>query len=324
MMQRHMPIGYKMVNGIIVLQEQQAETVKTIFAEYVSGKSMKAIAKELEESSTLNANKKSNWNHGSVGKILQNIKYQGDEFYPRLIDEESFRMVQNRRATVEKQLGRTLQMNAMRNPNVLSGKVRCGECGEAYKKYVEHAGKPSEKIKWKCKKYIFQNRVLCRNHFFTEDELKGIFIEATNQLIKQKWMLEKVQPQEPPKMSLQLRQTENRIKELEQDGEFSSPEMAELIFKRAELYYAASKVADHKSSTEKIKEALTGISTLTEFDEELFGIIIKQIWIYKESPVEVEFINGIIITKRLETKRKDDKDGSSKKNGSNHTASSQI
>lgn len=322
MMQRHMPMGYKMVNGQIEVNEEQAQIVKAIFADYVKGKSLKAIATELTDRNVLNANKKPNWNHGSVGKILQNVKYQGDEFYPRLIDEATFKKAQDLRTATEVKLGRTQQFNAMKNQSIFSGKIKCGECGETYKKYVEHAGKPSEKIKWKCRNYIFQNRVLCRNSFFTEDELKSIFTEATNQLIRQKKRLEKIQLDEPPKVNLELRQTDNRIKELEQDGEFSSPELAELIFKRAVLYYEGSKVADQKRNAEKLKSALSDINTLTEFNDELFEIIIKRMKVYKETSVKVEFINGVIINISIEYKRKDGKNGSSEKNGSNHTASS--
>ena len=320
MMQRHMPMGYKMVNGQIEINEEQAKIVKMIFADYTKGKSLKAIAKELTARGVLNANKKPNWNHGSVGKILQNVKYRGDELYPRLIDEATFKKAQDLRAAVEIKLGRTQQFNAMKNQSIFSGKVRCGECSEIYKKYVEHAGKPSEKIKWKCKHYIFENRVLCRNSFFTEDELKRTFVEATNQLIKQNRMLEKKPHQEPPKMNLELRHVENRIKELEQDGEFSSPELAELIFKRAVLCYEGSKVADHKRNTEKLKEALSDINTLTAFNEELFETIIKRMTVYKETSVKVEFLAGIIINISIEYKRKDGKYGSSEKDGSNHTA----
>lgn len=322
MMQRHMPMGYKMINGQIEINEEQANIVKSIFADYVKGKSLKSIATELTDRSVLNANKKPNWNHGSVGKILQNVKYQGDEFYPRLIDEVTFKKALDLRTATEVKLGRTQQLNAMKNQSIFSGKIKCGECGETYKKYIEHAGKPSEKIKWKCRNYIFQNRVLCRNSFFTEEELKSIFTEATNQLISQKKRLDNIQPNEPPKMNLEFRQTDNRIKELEHDGEFSSPELAELIFKRAVLYYEGSNVADQKWNAEKLKSALSDINTLTEFNDELFEIIIKRMTVYKETSVKVEFINGVIINISIEYKRKDGKNGSSEKNGSNHTASS--
>ena len=164
----------------------------------------------------------------------------------------------------------------------------------------------------------------CINHFFTDDDLKEIFIKATNQLLKQKWLIEKVKVQEPPKMSMDLRETENRIKEIEQDGDYSNSELPELIMSRAQLYYAGAKVYDQPRNAEKLKEALADISNLKEFDEELFKVIIKQITIYKETKIAVEFIGDIIIERPIETKRKDGNHGSSKKDGSNHTASNEI
>ncbi len=324
MMQRHMPMGYKMVNGTVELHEEQAAVVRRIFAEYIAGKSMLAIAKELTAAGVPNANNIANWNHGSVGRILQNVRYRGDEFYPGLIDVKSFEKAQERRITVEKKLGRTEQINVMRNQTAFSGKIRCGECGEIYKKYIEHAGKPSEKTKWKCKNYIYQNQVKCRNHFFSDDELRSIFIDATNQLIRQKWRLGESKPQVPPKMTLALREIETRIKELEQDEDYSNPELPALIIKRAQLYYAGAKVYDHPTNTEKIKDALSGLGSLTEFDEELFQTIIKQMTVYKGTKVEVEFINGIVIDIPIEAQGKDGSNGTGKKDGSNHTASNEI
>lgn len=324
MMQRHLPMGYKMVNGQIVINEENVGIIIRIFEDYVSGNSLKVIAAEMTASGVLTPNKKAIWNHGTVGKILNNVKYQGDGLYPKIINSEVFKIAQERRGSVERTLGRTLQVNAIRNQTAFSGKIRCGECGEVYRKYVEHAGKPSEKSKWKCKHYIYQNRVLCRNHFFTDEDLKDIFIEATNQLLKQRRLLNQVRQQEPPKMSLELRETENRIKELEQEGDYSNPELPRLIFKRAQLYYAGSKIYEHPSNMEKMNEALEGISELTEFDEELFETIIKQITIYRETGIQVEFINRIIIEKPIEIQRKDGNHGSSKKDGSNHTTTDEV
>lgn len=311
-----------MINGNIEIDEEQAKTVKTIFEEYVKGKSMLTIAKELTEKGIFNANKKTNWNHGSVGKILQNVKYMGDIYYPKLIDESAFEKVQIQRKEREIKLGRTTIQNTMKKQSVFNKKIFCGECGAYYKVYAEHAGKKSEKKKWKCKKYLINNKVNCRNLFYTNQELKDIFIDVVNELIQKKWLLEKNEKKEPLKMSFELKQTESRIKELEQEEEYSSPELAVLIFKRAELIYNCLKVDDYKNNTEKIKKALQDKQIITEFDEELFETIIKHITVYQDAKVEVEFINGIIIKMDLEYKRKDEKDGSSKKDGSNHTATS--
>lgn len=66
--------------------QETALIVKTIFQEYLKGTSTCRIAKSLTEQGVLNASHMPSWNHGSVGKILENTKYMGDGFYPPLID----------------------------------------------------------------------------------------------------------------------------------------------------------------------------------------------------------------------------------------------
>ena len=82
-MQRHMPHGYKIEDGKVIFDDEKAAVIKKIFEEYHKGSSLHAIAKELTNAGFLNANNKPNWNHGSVGKILQNIKYVGMTFILR-------------------------------------------------------------------------------------------------------------------------------------------------------------------------------------------------------------------------------------------------
>ena len=84
MQQWHMPIGYKMMDGRIVLDKEKAEVVKEIFINYIKGSSLIKIAQELTTAGFPNANNKPSWNHGSVGRILENIKYMGDAIYPHV------------------------------------------------------------------------------------------------------------------------------------------------------------------------------------------------------------------------------------------------
>lgn len=44
---RSIPFGYCMVNGKFALNAIEAETVRKIFANYISGKSLKTIAAEM-------------------------------------------------------------------------------------------------------------------------------------------------------------------------------------------------------------------------------------------------------------------------------------
>ncbi len=323
-MQTHMPIGYVMVNGKIQIDKEKFKIVKKIYSEYLKGKSLVAIAKALSEKEVPNANNKTNWTHSAVGRILENNKYKGDEFYPELIDKATFDEVQVKRKQKEKQLGRTAQPNSMKTQNLFSNKIYCGECGEPYRKYTEHSGKVSEKSRWKCKKYIFRNRVLCRNLFYTDEELKLVFISAVNQLIKNQRLLDMPRKKETPKISKERREIENQIRQFEEDENFSSKELAVLIFKRAELTYTAFKIDDYEVQTQKIKEMLIGKDLLTEFNEELFKEMIDKITLYQDGKVETQFTNGLIISDILAYKRKDEKNGYTKKSSGNHTAANEI
>lgn len=304
-MQRHMPIGYKLVNGKVVLETKKVKTVQKIFKDYLNGASMIAIAKELTATGFPNANNKTSWNHGSVGRVLENIKYLGDDMYPQVINKKEFELVQSRRKSVGKRLGRSLQHNSMKSQSLFSQKLKCGECNESYRKYTEHVGKPSEKSNWKCKNYIYKNKVHCRNLFLTEEEIEGIFISATNKILSKMWLLDKKHKKEVPRMTIEIRKIEEQIKELEEEEQFSSKELSELIIKRATAYYNNSKIGDYDYNTKKMKEELAGKEPLMEFNEDLFIKIIKQITIFKDGRIVLEYINGITMEEKYEEKRKE-------------------
>lgn len=293
MMQRHMPIGYKLVDGKIQLDEPKAAVVKRIFADYLSGVSTSALAKRMTEMGFLNANNKASWNHGSIGKILENVKYLGDEFYPQMISTELFEQVQKHRKERCDQLGRSIQPNSANNQYPFTGKLRCGECGEVYRKYIEHCGKPSEKSLWKCKRYVYKNRVCCRCGFLTDEQLEKAFLETTNRIIARIQILDRKPKKEPIPNNLEFNRLDQLIKELEAEGQYSSKELPALIFKRAQALYKTARIDDAEYNTEKMKQAFSGRQPLAEFDEELFLTVTKQITVYADHRLVFEFINGL-------------------------------
>lgn len=81
----YMPYGYKIENGKAVIDEDKAEQVKIIFAEYLSGSALCSAAKKAGLSLT----------HSSIKHLLINRKYLGNDFYPAIIDEIHFSKLQN-------------------------------------------------------------------------------------------------------------------------------------------------------------------------------------------------------------------------------------
>lgn len=293
MMQRHMPIGYKLMDGKIQLDEPKADVVKRIFSDYLSGASTSALAKRLTELGFPNANNKASWNHGSIGKILENAKYLGDEFYPQMIEAEVFERVQQRRQERCDQLGRSLQPNSVNRQYPFTGKLRCGKCGEVYRKYIEHSGKPSEKSLWKCKKYIYKNRVHCRCGFLSDEQIKEAFFEVTNRLLARPQVFDRTPRKEPISNNREFNILDQQIKELEAEGRYSSIELPALIFNRAKALYKTARIDDAEYRNEKMKQALSGRQHLVEFDEELFDTVIKQITVHADHRLIFEFINGL-------------------------------
>jgi len=307
-MQRHTPIGFRMRNGKIYVEEEKAKVVREVFDNYLSGSSTYAIAKELTAKGVPNANNKPSWNHGSVGKILENIKYLGDEMYPQMIETEIFEQVQNRRKEQRKKLGRLMQPNSMNNQSPFSGRLWCGECREVFRKYTENCGKPSEKSKWKCKHYIYKNRVQCICGVITDEQIKEVFISAVNKIIRTPSLLQKKQKEAPKRYSPEFWKLDQRVKDMEADEQFSSKELATMIFQRAALLYQTAQVYDYDHHTKNIKQALSNRKQQTEFHEELFLQTVKKLVIYEDGRVEIEFIHGLTVH---ETYRKGDKCASS-------------
>lgn len=293
MMQRHMPIGYKLVDGKIEFDEAKSAVVKKIFSDYLSGSSTFALAKQLTEMGFPNANNKASWNHGSIGKILENVKYLGDEFYPPMITVEVFEQVQNRRQERCEQLGRSIQPNSAKHQNAFTSKLRCGECGEVYRRYIEHCGKAAEKTFWKCKRYIYKNRVCCRCAFLTDEQVEKAFLEAANRILARLHILDRRPPKEPIPNNPEFQKLDQKIKALEAEGQYSSKELPALILYRAKALYKTAGIDDADHNAEKMKQAFTNREPLTEFDEELFLTAVRQITIHTDHRLTFEFINGM-------------------------------
>lgn len=295
MMQRHMLIGYKMVNGKIQIDETKEKIVKKVFKDYLSGVSTYGLAKELTVMGFLNANNKPSWNHGSIGKILENTKYLGDDFYPQMIEKERFEQVQNRRKERCQTLGRTAQPNSMVNQYTFSGKLRCGECGEVYRKYVEHSGNHSERTNWKCKKYIYKNRVQCRCGIITDEQIMKAFISAANCIISMMYILERKPKAASPPINPEFKKLDQRVKGLEADGRYSSKELSNLIFKRAMAFYNTAEIKDYEHTTEKMKQVFSQREQLKEFDDDLFLTVVRHLTVYADRRLTFELINGLTI-----------------------------
>ena len=94
----HTPLGYRIENGIAVIDEEAAAKVRQLYKNYLGGLSLTNAAKEAG----INAL------HAGSKRIMQNKHYLGDDFYPAIIDKETFIAAGREIRRRSTKLGRTI------------------------------------------------------------------------------------------------------------------------------------------------------------------------------------------------------------------------
>ena len=106
-MTAHIPYGYRIEDGKAVVDEIQAEQVRTFFKEYISGKALKVAAETVGLKIF----------HGSAGRMLRNTHYLGDDYYRAIIDQELFDKAEEERQSRANQLGRVRELKVKEMPS---------------------------------------------------------------------------------------------------------------------------------------------------------------------------------------------------------------
>ena len=92
----HTPFGYIIESGQAVIDEPNAEKVRMLFREYIECESMRAAAKKVGIEKT----------HSVIGRFLKNKVYVGTEYYPQIVDEDTFAKAQEIRGNNAKSQNR--------------------------------------------------------------------------------------------------------------------------------------------------------------------------------------------------------------------------
>lgn len=151
------PFGYRLKNGTLEINENEAEIVRMIFDRYLSGQSKDEIAHYLSELGIPTRDGKMRWQHSSVSYILRNEKYVGDallqkryttdtlpyqkkinhgekeQYYlpgshPPIIDRDIFEAV---RVLLDRRAEKVTTEKHQNDP--LTRKIVCGSCGTLFK-----------------------------------------------------------------------------------------------------------------------------------------------------------------------------------------------
>lgn len=198
------PYGYKNENGRMVIVPEQAEVIKRIFADILSGKTPSQIADELNRQGILTA-RGGKWRGERIAELIANEKYIGDALFQKTYTDSSFIRHRNHgvcnqylitehhepivthevfdRANEIIKLRRKGNCDTKKYQNRygFSGKIICGECGSVFKRRIHYTVSGSYTA-WCCKNHL-QNITACSMKYVADDSLKAAFLIMINKLI---------------------------------------------------------------------------------------------------------------------------------------------
>ena len=195
-------------DGNLVVNPEQAKTVKRIYSMFLKGMTPFGIASKLTAEGVLSPGGKECWNAGSVRSILSNEKYRGDallqksytvdfltkkkkanvgeipQYYvknnhPAIIAPEAFEMVQ--RELERRGKGRGSHSGV----HLFSGRIQCGQCGNWYGSKVWHSTSKYRRTIWRCN-HKFHNDEVCTTPHLTNDEIQDYYLSALRKLLADK------------------------------------------------------------------------------------------------------------------------------------------
>lgn len=193
------PYGYDKINQKLVINETEANIVRQMFNDYLSGMRIKDIVIKLSNARIKNKYG-TEWNINSVSRILRNENYKGiltadntiyTNIYPQIVREEIFDEVNNKLKVGK----RTSAHYKTDTQYLLSGKLLCGKCGglmtgdsgkgklgkiyNYYKCFTKKRNKQKCDKKSISKEYIEDIVFTATQNFFMQIDLKALAKKIT-------------------------------------------------------------------------------------------------------------------------------------------------
>lgn len=236
-------------------------------------------------------------------------KYYVKDSHPAIIPKEEWDMVQ-----IELQRRRELRYSYS-SKNCFSSKLICADCGHLYGSKVWHSTDKYRKVIWQCNyKFDKKTKAQCQTPTLNEEEIKAMFVDAYNKMLLSKEEilknLESVLNEIVSAESIEI-----EIKKVHEDLEAIVNEVEALIHssketdaikqKELELKYdkLIKKLKDLERQKEETADKKNKINTfilnlrgksgaITEFDEELFNIMIDKAVVHRDKSIEFIFNSG--------------------------------
>lgn len=271
---RKQPFGYELRGGRICLQPEESDTVRWVFEQYVAGFSYAKLTEALEQRGVPYLPDRP-WNKNMVARMLEDIRYEGTEDYPTVVDRELMEGVLRLRG------GRAAAKKLDDGVKVIQRLAVCGLCGEKLIRIPHVHGRE----RWNCPACKRISRAV------TDAMLTDNVTTALKRLISSPSAVRVPLPAVVTDQVADRMEQELRQKMTFSDSEES--ELAKMAFNLAAARYAQLDCVDYE--TEKIRRKLDHVADGDDLDSPLLRSITDAILVHPNGNVQLRLKNNQII-----------------------------
>ena len=312
-MNNYITYGYRLVDGDMRLDSGQSEAVQLIFDAYDGGESIKKIVRMLKDRKAPTTRGKPSWTPALIRKILRNKDYLGVEPYPRMIEDEQFKRVQEHLKRSRDLWNQRHSTGSIQRTSMYTGRLICSSCGGGYSIYKQSSRCDNRNVRyWKCRHYDPATKEPCKMPILTEKQLDGMFLQA---LVRMKTEPTRYHEETKKILTGIIKEKQRMESELNVCWNRCNKEderMEQLYFKIAAKRYQEIKLADLTYQIEEFLREVNAstrvdtIDSLKTIDASIFKII-KRVEVQPDRSLRFELINNAIVLQYPEIKTKDKK-----------------
>ena len=219
--------GYRLIDGEMVINEEEAKVVRRIFELYLGGKGLQAIAGLFNEEHVPRRYGRTHWHHNTIRYILTNERYKGDALLQKkyTTDTLPYRLKLNKGEKTQYYVENSnvaiisreifdraqellkLRKNEehMRMANVLSGMIRCPDCGGTFRRHEKDG-----KVYWFCMNTA-SSTTRCKSRRVKEKMIHEAFINMIYKLKEYRRPILETLIIQMENLQLQIGQTQAKI-----------------------------------------------------------------------------------------------------------------
>lgn len=275
--------GYEIVGGKTVVLETEAAVIRDIYADYLSGNSLKTVAAKLTEQGITYYLDKSVWTKNLIARIIVNPKYAGADGYPAIISQTDFELANKRKSEMGGTQTALPEITAR-----IKSKMVCAECGRS----MGRRNKWRSREKWMCPNG-------CRmDAYWGDTEVFSSLTSILNDVRTDPDLLRTEHSEMEYSPSVEVIRQKREIERMREQPKVDFGVLSKMILRCAAMQYECCPLDRGRTMTEALAERYRNLPSITMPDPTLIRETVEKIAVHRDGKMTVTFINHAEVMNR--------------------------